>query len=173
MNIFVLDEDPQQAAKYHCDKHMKLLLEAAQLLCIAHKQTGSNNAPYKGQGFKNHPCSVWTRESIENYRWLVKLGLFLCKEYTYRYGKIHKSQSVIEWAKNNEPNLPNIPRTPFVQAMPDDVKNENTVEAYRAYYCKYKSSFAKWKKREIPCWYIKNLPLEEIIFPENAEKIVK
>ena len=37
MNIFVLDKDPKKAAKYHCDKHcVKMILEAGQMLCVAH-----------------------------------------------------------------------------------------------------------------------------------------
>ena len=37
MNIFVLDRDPELAAKYHCDKHVvKMVLESAQMMCAAH-----------------------------------------------------------------------------------------------------------------------------------------
>ena len=82
----------------------------------------------------------------------------MCSEYTYRYGKIHKSQSVIDWTRDNEPDIPDIPRTPFAQAMPDDVKDEDAVKAYRNYYCKYKTHLAKWTKREVPCWYTISLP---------------
>jgi len=154
MNIFVLDKDPAEAAKMHCDKHViKLIIESAQMLCKAHVHGGKDNVPYKGKGFINHPCSVWVRSSIHNYRWLVKMSLCLCEEYTYRYGKIHKSQQVIEWAKDNEPNIPNIPMTSFVQAMPDDVKDDNAVEAYRKYYIHYKNHFAKWTTRHAPVWY--------------------
>ena len=38
MNIFVLDRDPIQAAKYMCDKHVvKMILESCQLLSTAHR----------------------------------------------------------------------------------------------------------------------------------------
>jgi len=37
VNIFVLDRDPELAAKYHCDKHVvKMILESAQMMCAAH-----------------------------------------------------------------------------------------------------------------------------------------
>lgn len=36
MNIFILDENPQLAARYHTDKHVvKMILESAQLLVTA------------------------------------------------------------------------------------------------------------------------------------------
>ena len=37
MNIFYLHPDPNKAAAYHYDKHkVKMILEAAQMLCTAH-----------------------------------------------------------------------------------------------------------------------------------------
>jgi hypothetical protein len=36
--------------------------------------------------------------------------------------------------------------------MPDDVKNKDSITAYRDYYIKYKHSFATWKTN-IPKWY--------------------
>ena len=41
---------------------------------------------------------------------------------------------------------------PPTQAMPDDVKNEDSIIAYRDYYVKYKKDFATWKT-SIPEWY--------------------
>ena len=38
MNIFFLDTDTKQCAKYHCDKHVvKMIVEYAQLLSTAHR----------------------------------------------------------------------------------------------------------------------------------------
>lgn len=38
MNIFALDDDPQVAAKMHCDKHIvKMIIEYAQLMSTAHR----------------------------------------------------------------------------------------------------------------------------------------
>lgn len=153
MNIFVLDENPTTCAQYHCDKHVvKMILETAQLLCGVHWSTGSE-APYK-LSHKNHPCSIWTRECIENYIWLCDLGIELCKEYSYRYGKTHKSQQIIEWCMSN---LPNIKEkgfiTPFALAMPDEYKVDSPTESYRNYYRGAKTSFAVWKNRDVPVWY--------------------
>lgn len=153
MNIFVLDLDPQKCAEYHMNRHCtKMIIEYAQLLSNAHWLTGSS-APYKAT-HKNHPCSKWVLQSQANYKWLVRLGLELCKEYTFRYGKVHATQEKLEWLAANVPDLPNITSTPFVQAMPDYCKvQHNAVAAYRNYYCKEKTHLADWKNRSKPEWY--------------------
>lgn len=153
MNIFVLDTNPSKCAQYHCDKHVvKMILETAQLLCGVHWVLNSS-APYK-LSHRNHPCSIWTRECIENYVWLCDLGINLCKEYTYRYNKTHKSQQIIEWCITNLPRLrENGDLTPFALAMPDEYKVNCPIESYKNYYRGAKTSFASWKKRNTPEWY--------------------
>jgi hypothetical protein len=152
MNIFFLDFDTQKCAQYHCDKHVvKMILETAQLLCGAHHVTGGN-AQYK-LSHKNHPCAIWTRESLSNYLYLCDLGLELCKEYTYRYGRRHKSQDVIEWCVTNKPNINDIGFTTPPKAMPDEYKVMDVVESYRNYYMGAKKDFAVWKNRDTPEWF--------------------
>ena len=155
MNIFVLDKNPTRCAQYHCDKHaVKMILEGVQLLCGAHWSLGSE-APYK-LSHKNHPCSIWARECLENYIWLCDLTMELCKEYTYRYGKTHKSQEILEWCMTNIPNLNEKGQiTPFALAMPDEYKVECPVESYRNYYMGAKDNLASWKNREKPFWFEK------------------
>jgi hypothetical protein len=150
MNIFALDYDPITAASYHMDKHVvKMILESAQLLCSVHHMTGGT-APYR-LTHKNHPCSIWARESLSNYNWLNKLALALCDEYTYRYGKIHKSYYVI--MELPQPNIPDIGLTPFKLAMPDDYKVSDPIESYRNYYVNDKRHIAAWKRDRKPAWY--------------------
>ena len=155
MNIFVLDLDTRKCAKYHLDKHStKMCVEYAQLLCGVHWATQSTyEIPYK-LSHKNHPCAIWARECIENYKWLCELGVELCEEYTYRYGKRHKSQDIIEWCIAHPPKIrKNGGITTFALAMPDECKVGNAVESYRRYYMVEKRGFASWKNREIPFWY--------------------
>lgn len=155
MNIFVLDTDTKKCAKYHNDKHVvKMILEYAQLLCGAHHMTESKyEIPYK-LSHKNHPSAIWTRECVENYIWLCDLGLDLCEEYTYRYGKRHKSQDIIEWALVHKPKIKtNNDITPFALAMPDECKIGDAVESYRTYYMVDKRKIANWKNRETPEWF--------------------
>lgn len=157
MNIFVLDYDPKSCAQMHCDKHVvKMILETAQLLCGVHHMTNqeTEHVPYK-LSHKNHPCSIWARECIENYIWLCDLGLELCEEYTYRYGKRHKSQEIIEWCLLNLPKIKeNGTVTDFKLAMPDECKiDNNPILSYRKYYIDFKKDFAKWKNRDVPNWF--------------------
>jgi len=155
MNIFFLDDDIKKCAQYHCDKHVvKMILETAQLLCGVHHTTPqvTPQVPYK-LSHKNHPCAIWTRESLTNYLVLCELGLELCYEYTYRYGRRHKSQEVIEWCVINKPNIVDIGYTKPPKAMPDEYKVDSVVESYRNYYRGAKASFAVWKNREKPFWF--------------------
>jgi len=155
MNIFLLDTDTRKCAQYHCDKHVvKMILETAQLLCGVHHMTDqvTNQVPYK-LSHKNHPCAIWSRESLSNYLYLCDLGLELCKEYTYRYGKRHKSQDVIEWCVTNKPNICDKEFTEPARAMPNEYKVDSVVESYRNYYIGEKSKIAVWKNREIPEWF--------------------
>lgn len=176
MNIFVLDNNPSIAAQYHCDKHVgKLAIESAQMLCMPHnlkcrpsKLGGIPIAPYKSGmplltktgkirigAHVNHPCSVWARASIYNYKWLLTLGIELCKEYTYRYNKRHKTEDILLWLQNhiNDLTLPDIPMTPFVQCITSGIQRPWAVDAYREYYIQDKKHIAKWTKREKPYWY--------------------
>lgn len=153
MNIFFLDYDPKKCAEYHVDKHVvKMILETAQLLCGANWMSGSE-APYK-LSHKNHPCSIWVRKSLSNYLYLCELGLELGEEYTYRYGKKHKSVDVIEWCLINKPNIPDIGFTEPAMAMPDEYKVKCVIESYRNYYRGAKSDFATWKNRTTPHWFL-------------------
>jgi hypothetical protein len=155
MNIFILDKDVKKCAQYHCDKHVvKMILETAQLLCGVHHVTAqvTDQVPYK-LSHKNHPCAIWTRESLSNYLFLCELGLALCDEYTHRYGKRHKSLQVILWCINNRPNIPDKEFTEPAKAMPEEYKVKSVVDSYRNYYRGAKSGFTTWKNRDIPKWF--------------------
>ena len=156
MNIFFLDWDVNKCAKDHCDKHVvKMILETAQLLCGVHHMTPqvTPQVPYK-LSHKNHPCAIWTRSSLSNYLYLCELGLALCKEYTYRYEKRHKSQDVIEWCLINKPKIKDIGFTEPPKAMPDEYKVSDVVESYRNYYRGAKMGFAVWKNGYKPEWLV-------------------
>lgn len=141
-------------AYYHCDKHVvKMITEHSQMLSTAVRSTGID-AGYK-ETHINHPCTKWVRESIDNWIWLWKLNDYLHDEWRYRYGhpknKNHKAWEVMK-ALPFPADLPNIGLTPFVQAMPDEYKNEDAVVAYRNYYKNEKKGFATWKNRAEPFW---------------------
>ena len=147
MNIFYLHDNPKVCSQYHVDKHVvKMILETAQLLSTAHWLSGGEG-PYRAT-HKNHPSAIWARSNKSNYRWLCELGMELCKEYTHRYGKIHKTQQHLEWLTKNIPNIPNGKFTQPTLAMPDQYKSDNHVDSYRLYYIKDKSHLHSWKNRK-------------------------
>ena len=156
MNIFYVDTDPRKAAQALCDKHVvKMVLESAQLLCtaISEASQGDIETPYRPT-HKNHPCTKWARLSPDNFDWLYRHAIALCEEYTFRYGKRHKSQDIIEWCKKNQiTNLMCWTEPP--QAMPDEYRNDDPVTAYRNYYIqdKMKNIQCEWNKgRPQPEW---------------------
>ena len=158
MNIFVVNRNPKIAAQNLCDKHIvKMPLESAQILCNVAHRYGYSNIPYRPVSTK-HPCVLWAGETEGNWEWLVIHGLELCREYTKRYGKRHKSQDVIEWALSTPASPPAGELQPFVMAMPEQYKGENAVKAYRRYYLGEKVSFATWKApAKPPQWWIEGI----------------
>ena len=150
MNIFFLHFLPNMCAIFHVDKHVvKMILETTQLLCSAHYMTiipdENKYIPCYKLTHKNHPSAIWTRASKGNYEWLCELGKELCKEYTYRYGKIHKCQAYIEDLALHIPDLPDLGFTTPAQAMPKMYKDDDVVEAYRNYYFFEKTKLHSWK----------------------------
>lgn len=149
MNIFILDQDPVKCAEYMIDKHIvKMPLEYAQMLSTTCRLSGLD-VGYKPT-HKNHPCTKWARESMENYNYLKTLAFAVGNEYTRRYRKHHKSIELIKTFPI--PNLRPLGLTPFAQAMPPQYKQENAIEAYREYYRREKMAFASWKHGIVPDW---------------------
>lgn len=103
---------------------------------------------------KNHPSNIWARSSKENYEWLYSLFYELCKEYTYRYGKIHASARLIPLFKSIIDKVPNdIPLTPFAIVVKDQLGSNDAVLEYRHLYRTAKRDICTWKNRDIPYWF--------------------
>jgi hypothetical protein len=100
----------------------------------------------------NHPSTRWVRENAIQYQYAYDMFTNLCDEYTYRYGKVHMTDSKLRNLLDNIPNniqLGEWSEPP--QCMPDDVKVLNdSLSAYHKYYREYKKSFAKWTNRDVP-----------------------
>jgi hypothetical protein len=109
--------------------------------------------PYKPT-HKNHPCTKWVGESLENYCWLYDLTRALNREFKFRF----KGVDHLSWTKIVYLDLPDIPSkglTTFAQAMPDQYRDPDVVKAYRNYYQGEKAYFAQWTKRDSPYWWNK------------------
>ena len=153
MNIFLLDDDIERCAQYHCDQHVvKMILESVQILCTVLNKMDLET-PYKST-HKNHPCVLWVGDSFDNFLWLKDLTLFLNDEYRYRFDKpinhrsidILKSISGYRYARRG--------LTPFVQAMPNEYKIPgDAITAYRHFYIAEKQCFARWTRRDKPDWF--------------------
>lgn len=179
MNIFYLDNDPKTCAQMHLDKHVvKMILEYCQLLSTAHRvldgeeyigktKTGRNVKrwilPDKREEIVysathiNHPSAVWARQSELNYQWLYSLLKELCAEYTHRYGKVHKCESIglVNLLQVTPLSISgNSNFTEPTPAMPDQYKvSGDSIQSYKNYYIHEKHRFAKWTKRDAPIWF--------------------
>lgn len=154
MNIFVLDPDHVHNARFHVNSHIvKMPTEAAQMLSTCCRLQGID------AGFQithqNHPCTIWARQSLQNWEWLKEYALSLEEEWRFRYNhssdKSHKSVDVIRSLPS--PKLPEIGLTPFALCMPDHYKCNCPYESYRAFYRGDKAHLANWGRRAKPDWW--------------------
>lgn len=155
MNIFYLDRDPQLAAQMMHDKHVvKMILESAQILStVCHRHDTWIEEMYRPT-HKNHPSVLWAGDSADNFWWLYAHGLWLCKEFEYRYNHHHKSSDVIELMPYFAPKQFPLPYwTEPPQAMPDEFKIAgDSIAAYRAYYLGRKVMQSGWTRRPVPAF---------------------
>lgn len=166
MNVFWLDEDPRLAARYHCDQHVnKLLLEAAQVLCTAARENGLDAEFLYSPTHASHPVTEWATESRANWLRLREHAEALNEEFVERYDKdeAHASWQVIERIDPDEIGFPQSAPTPRPQAMPDEYRCDDPVEAYRAYYAGEKAEWAEWRYTDPPPWLETHLAELEVL----------
>jgi len=145
MNIFVTSQHPTESAECLPDKHIvKMPLETCQMLSIVcsdkwghsygtiPKADGNPYATDKG-AFRNHPCTKWANETVENSRWLLAHGIALCEEYFNRYGKCHTCFKTLLVADEIIPYVKWDNHTPFVRAMPEEYKFDDSIDTLTAY----------------------------------------
>lgn len=153
MNIFATYPDPYLSAMYLDDKRVvKMVLESTQLLSTAMSLLGGR-APYK-PCFVNHPCSIWTRENSFNYRWLTRHLIYLCEQYTDRYGRVHKCEQYVDLFAGFTKFVPQGATSvvTFVNCTP--MKYLDVHLAYRL------TLRRKWRRdKRVPTWYGLTLPL--------------
>ena len=144
MNIFVTDPFPAESAICLPDKHIvKMPLECCQMLSIVAspwyhdygvlpKQDGTAYKTQKG-AFRNHPCTKWAAETVDNAYWLIKWGLNLCQEYSLRYNKTHSCEGTLTHAYYLFPKCRLDEVTPFARAMPEEYKFDTSISTFDAY----------------------------------------
>lgn len=108
----------------------------------------------------NHPSAIWCRQSLSNYNWLANLLHESCKEYTLRYGKIHKMEysGLLDKLKVAPKNISTTNSfTEPTPAMPDEYKVEgDSVMSYRNYYLGSKTRMMNYRNRDIPDWILQS-----------------
>ena len=201
MNIFALSRSPAQAAKEMIDKHIvKMPTETCQMLhtnilYMQYVQEHGEEPQLKDlkafhlateselmkPAMLNHPSTIWARQSLANFDWLLYHGVFLCSEYTHRYEKKHGTEKRIvdcssyrELIENHSYPLDKL--TPVSIAMDDKYRinadefhNTQRVQygrqtddwdfvigSYRHYYLEGKWRFAEWRKNRRPDWFPAN-----------------
>ena len=104
MQLFLTSPDYNQCAKDLDDKRLnKIIVESAQIAstalwmnnCDAAETITSNGLCYLPTHEK-HPLCIWAASSYRNYLEVLRHGLALCKEYTFRTRKIHKTFNIID-----------------------------------------------------------------------------
>ena len=172
-----------QQAQYHIDRHVvKMIAESTQMLVTALYAKPSplttksgylpasivDNLPCKplSASMTKHPCTQWTCASIINVNYLACLALQLCHEHQYRY-PLSAEHAYMPWLQalvteltrlgfGREADLPK----QFAIAVKNDNKRSIAadhllaLDTYRDYYVRDKRSFATWKKRMKPMWFL-------------------
>lgn len=129
--------------------------------------------------YKRHPLVLWLQSRPQSLHWLLNHARALFEEYEFRFHRAHGSFSAFEEAlrvkRESFPwkfaskhqklkarfwEWPGIYRMiPFCQVVPEELKRKplsatGTTAAYRDYYIKEKSSFARWTNgRPPPDWW--------------------
>lgn len=170
VNLYVLDKDPELLAQYLNDRH--LLHSILELTCSisfflrTREQIKFGYAKVK----ESESLQSWIGDSMINFAWTVRLVRALLKEYTFRFGKVHKCSTLIEKISSNLfPHI--LTRDRFQEAMegklvpytfyskvPKAISdlNKGVVESYRIFYKLGKRELAVWTKRGEPSWWIES-----------------
>ena len=178
MNIFVLHEKPDIAAKLLYDKHIaKMAIEAVQMLSAGIRlqlgrqgemllwrtgrqekykfcleaELGSEQIIYL-LSHHNHPCSVWARSSKANFLWLYEHALTICRIQAARNGKQPKTMDTLMKCLEYLPFLDfkHTGLTPFANATGLSLNpGETVVDMYRRYYSTVKQRLAIYGKRQM------------------------
>ncbi len=152
MRLYVLDTNPEEAARFHNDRHVsKAILDAVQMLSMAHTfldgvaTARARSIPIiERDSHTSHPCVVWARHRSGNYEWIYSMLVALHDQWELRFNKPHAYgplSGVIERLKAKPMNIVIGPQTDFPICMPVQYKRSSAVESYRLYYFGEKAAY--------------------------------
>jgi hypothetical protein len=118
----------------------------------------------------NHPINLWAAKNRVNINWVIHYFLALAEEYEYRFGKVHKCVTTLDFVKLPKYKQPKeFCNCAANKSLGLDFKHLPVIKAYRTYFRKrielandklkqYKaegrkaSRKPKWTKRKPPVW---------------------
>lgn len=172
MNLFALDIDPIQAARYNCNIHCnKMFLEVTQMLTNCFPENVLPEMPPTKQNtcrkysHYNHPTSKWVRANKNNLEWTITHAMALEEERLIRGYNPHFTSTCFNWIVDNTSKMIFIPSSPLTDIPPAikedkecrkriiNFDNRHFVEQYMLYYV-FDKPFAAWSTRETPEWFI-------------------
>lgn len=166
MNVFLLHENPDKAAKALCDQHVnKMCLEAVQILNTGLHHAGLSNHAFYGATHKNHPWCKFAAKSFDHFNFVVRHAQALGREFLRRYDKRHTSHTKLRknWRyddmraieselgrADSEQVYADLP-----QAMLDQYKQDDPIDAYQAYYVdeKWSQDWCVYERAPCPDWF--------------------
>ena len=149
MNIFALSRCPMQSAWWLDDiRKNKMILESAQMLSTAVRVLcpDTDLQVYK-VAYLNHPCTIWARQSRDNFKWLLSHMSHLWLQKGGEHGSARLIPQLDEYSSTGY--FPNEELTPFANCARnlergvDYSEHTDTHEAYRLYMND------RWKERNI------------------------
>lgn len=155
MNIFVTSACPIESARNLDDKRVvKMVLETAQMLSTAARYHGYTGTDLYKPTHANHPCNVWARTTSANYTWLWEHMYALAVEYRKRYGRMHKSATLLGLLYHCRHLIPEGAQTPFANCAANAEKGVNYKHVANVYTA-YKLYLAdRWTTdARTPTWY--------------------
>ena len=139
MNIFALSRCPMQSAWWLDDiRKNKMILESAQMLSTAVRVLSPDTdlSVYK-VAYLNHPCTIWARQSRDNFKWLLSHMSHLWLQKGGEHGSARLIPQLDEYSSTGY--FPNEELTPFANCARnlergvDYSEHADTHEAYRLY----------------------------------------
>ena len=161
MNRFIIETTPEKISQSLCDQHIvKMPLEETQMLCSAIWHHAPDFAEKKNlykPVHTKHPCTIWVRETRDNFLFAWNLARCMFAEYTIRYKRIHNSRKLLLPLIVGSRFIPNGKMTKHPQCFSkhDDLKTDEffPIKAYRNFYIKDKLRFARYNFSERPEWF--------------------
>ena len=159
MNIFAIEGDVKTgkidwiASAKSQDNYrvVKMILECCQILSTVLNEQGVK-APYRSFN-PRHPSCLWAAESSTNFENLIIHCASMIDEYNERFGKTHKCKEVLRQIVKlyDATRFPRQEETPLRLAMPDEMRHDNPVLAYRKFYASKPK--VRYPEGKVPNWF--------------------